>query len=291
MCPECMRAAAVGHQCVDCVRAGARTVPRPRARFGGRQRSTTPVVTYTLIAANVLMFVLQTASPGLERQLALWSPGVADGDLYRLVTSAFLHYGLTHLLFNMWALYVVGPPLEMWLGRLRFGGLYALSALGGSVLVYLLSPLNAATAGASGAVFGLFGATFVVAKRLKLDVRWVVALIVINLVFTFVVPAVSSQSISWQGHVGGLVTGALVAAAYVYAPRDRRNLIQAGVTVAVVVLFAVLIWWRTTDLLGEFGRQLGLDAAVWVVPPAPQLSGASMATGAIIVGKRPDDAS
>jgi membrane associated rhomboid family serine protease len=169
-----------------------------------------------------------------------------------------LHYGLTHLLFNMWALYVVGPPLELWLGRLRFGALYALSALGGSVLVYLLSPLTAATAGASGAVFGLFGAAFVMAKRLNLNVGWVAALIGINLIFTFVVPAISSQSISWQAHVGGLVTGALVGLAYVYAPRDRRNLIQAGVTLTVVALFAVLIWWRTSDLLAEFGRHLGL---------------------------------
>ncbi len=67
---------------------------------------------------------------------------MADGELYRLLTSAFLHYGMTHLLFNMWALYVVGPPLEMWLGRLRFSALYVLSALGGSVLVYLLSSLG-----------------------------------------------------------------------------------------------------------------------------------------------------
>jgi membrane associated rhomboid family serine protease len=253
ICPECMRSAAVGHQCVECVQAGARTVQEPRTHFGGRQRSATPVITYVLIAINVLMFVLQTASVDVQRQLVLWSPGVADGELYRLVTSAFLHYGVMHLLFNMWALYVVGAPLEMWLGRLRFGALYALSALGGSVLVYLLSPLGAATAGASGAVFGLFGAIFVVGKRLNLDVRWVVALIAINLVITFVIPG-----ISWQGHVGGLVTGALVALAYAYAPRDRRNLIQAGVTVAVVTLFAALAWWRTSDLLAEFGRPLGL---------------------------------
>ena len=124
------------------------------------------------------------------------------------MTSAFLHYGLTHLLFNMWALYVVGPPLEIWLGRLRFCALYALSALGGSVLVYLLSDPAAATAGASGAVFGLFGASFVVGKRLNLDVRWVIGLIAINLAFTFVIPLISSQNISWQGHIGGLVTGA-----------------------------------------------------------------------------------
>jgi membrane associated rhomboid family serine protease len=91
----------------------------------------------------------------------------------------------------------------------------------------------------------------VVAKRLTLDVRWVVAVIVINLVFTFVVPAVSSQQISWQAHVGGLVTGGLVAAAYVYAPRERRNLIQAAVTIMVLVVFAALIWWRTGVLDAE----------------------------------------
>ena len=133
----------------------------------------------------------------------------------------------------MWALYVVGPPLEMWLGRLRFGALYALSLLGGSVLVYLLAPLNTATAGASGAVFGLFGATFVVAKRLNLDVRWVVAVVVINLVFTFVARRQRNRS-AGRGTSAGWSPARLVAAAYVYAPRARRNLIQAGVTAAVL---------------------------------------------------------
>jgi membrane associated rhomboid family serine protease len=239
-----MRSASVGHQCVECVSAGAQAVRRPRTHFGGRQRSTTPVLTYALIGLNVLVFVLQAMSVQLTNQLTLLPGNVANGELYRLVTSAFLHYGMPHLLFNMFALYVVGPPLESWLGRLRFGSLYALSALGGSVLVYLLSPVYTPTAGASGAVFGLFGATFVVAKRLHLDVRWVAALIAINLVLTFTVPG-----ISWQGHLGGLVTGALVALGYVYAPRDRRNLVQAAVTVTSVVLFTVLIWWRTTELL------------------------------------------
>ncbi len=126
--------------------------------------SAKPTVTYALIAVNVVMFVLQMAVPGLQSELVLRPYAVADGEWYRLLTSAFLHYGVPHLLFNMWALYVVGPPLEMALGRLRFFGLYALSALGGSVLVYLLSSPMAATAGASGAVFGLFGATFVVAS-------------------------------------------------------------------------------------------------------------------------------
>lgn len=253
ICPECMRSAAVGHQCVDCVNTGAKTIRQPRTQFGGRP-SATPVVTYTLIAVNVVMFVLQNVSVDVQRALVMHSGAVAaEGELYRLLTSAFLHYGLTHLLFNMWALYVVGPPLEAALGRLRFSALYFVSALGGSVLVYLLSSVNAATAGASGAIFGLFGATFVVGKRLNLDVRWVVAIIGLNLVFTFIIPLFSSVNISWQGHLGGLITGAVVAAAYAYAPQKSRNLVQAGVTVAILVLFAVLIWWRTAVLLELFG--------------------------------------
>jgi membrane associated rhomboid family serine protease len=248
ICPECMRSAAVGHQCVDCVAAAAQSVPRVRTAFGGVQRSGPPVVTYTLIAVNVAMFVLDLASSGLKRELVLWAPAVAAGEYYRLVTSAFMHFGIAHILFNMWALYVLGPPLEQHLGRLRFGMLYGLSALGGSVLVYLVAPIGAATAGASGAIFGLFGATFVAAKRLNLDIRWLIGLIAINLVITFTVPGVS-----WQGHVGGLLTGALIAAAYVYAPRGNRDLIQAGVIVATLVVLGGLIVWRTRDLLDHFG--------------------------------------
>jgi membrane associated rhomboid family serine protease len=248
-----MRSAAVGHQCEECVREAAKSVSRPRTAAGGRLGTTTPVVTYTLIAINVLLFGVEAVSPGMDRKLALFAPAVADGDLYRLLTSAFMHYGLAHLLFNMYALYIIGPPLEIWLGRLRFTALYALSALGGSVLVYLLSPLNAATAGASGAVFGLFGASFVVGKRLNLNVGWVVGLIAINLAFTFVIPALGGQQISWQGHVGGLVTGSAVAAAYAYAPHERRILIQVSATVALLVAFVALTSWRTADLLARFG--------------------------------------
>jgi membrane associated rhomboid family serine protease len=253
ICPECMRDAAVGHQCAECVAAGAKSVRQPKTSFGGREYGAKPVITYTLIAINVVMFVLETVSRGLKSELVLFAPAVADGEWYRLLTSAFMHYGIAHLLFNMYALYVIGPPLEKWLGRLRFTSLYFLSALGGSVLVYLLSPLNAATAGASGAVFGLFGASFVIGKRLNLDVRWVVGLIAINLAFTFVIPLMGGQNISWQGHIGGLVTGAVVAAAYAYAPRERRTLFQVSVSVAILVVFVLLIWWRTTQLLTMFG--------------------------------------
>lgn len=241
VCPECMRSAAVGHQCVDCVQAGLAAAPRA---IVAAQRSGVPIVTYSLIAVNVAVFVMQMALPGLTRVLSLWPPAVAAGEYYRLFSSAFMHYGLVHIGFNMWALYVLGPPLEQYLGRVRFGALYFLSALGGSVVVYLFSPLESATAGASGAIFGLFGATLVAARRLRLDVRWLVALIVINLVITFSFPGVS-----WQGHLGGLITGAAVGAAYVYAPAPRRNLVQAGCSAGVLVLFAALIAWRSAELL------------------------------------------
>ena len=251
VCPECMRSAAVGHQCVDCVQAAAASVPTARTPAGGLLRDGAPLVTYALIAANVLVFVLQMSSRALQYKLGLFPVAVAGGQYYRLLTSAFMHYGIVHILFNMWALYVLGPPLEQHLGRLRFVALYALSALGGSVVVYLFSPLNSATGGASGAVFGLFGATFVLAKRLNLDVRGVVTLIAINMAITFTIPG-----ISWQGHVGGLITGGLIAAAYLYAPRAGRNLVQGGATIGLLALFIGLIAWRTTSLAERFGPML-----------------------------------
>lgn len=251
-CPECLRTAAVGHQCVDCVQAAAASTPPIRTAAGGILRQGMPIISFSLIAVNVAVFVMQVASPALQYRLALFPVAVAGGQYYRLLTSAFMHYGIVHILFNMWALYVLGPPLEQHLGRLRFATLYLLSALGGSVVVYLFSPLNAATAGASGAIFGLFGATLVAAKRLNLDVRWLVGLIVVNLVITFTVPG-----ISWQGHLGGLVTGALVALAYLNAPRAQRTLVQAGFSAGLLALFLVLISWRTTEIVDLAVRMSG----------------------------------
>lgn len=238
-----MRSAAVGHQCVECVNEGSKSVRR--VRTSGAQ----PIVTYVLIAANVVLFVLQKASDDVFRQFVLQPNVIAYYDqYYRLVTSGFLHGGITHILFNMVALYFTGPALERLLGPARFVGLYVLSLLGGSVLVYLLTPPGQPTLGASGAIFGLFGASFVLARKLNLDVRGIVGLIVVNLVITFVAPG-----ISWQGHVGGLVTGAFVAWVYDRAPQARRNSILAGCAMAVALLFAALIWWRTTSLLTGVG--------------------------------------
>lgn len=252
VCGECMRPAAVGQQCVDCVHEAARSAPKVRTRTTGRLTHS-GVITYLLIAVNVVMFALQSMSPELQRELVLWPPGVAEGQWYRLVSSAFLHYGLAHIAFNMWALWAVGPQLEQWLGRLRFGVLYALSGLGGSVLVYLLSPLNSASAGASGAIFGLFGATFVLFRRLRVDARGIMAVIVINLVITFVVPLIGGQAISWQAHVGGLVTGTAVAAAFAYVPAAQRKWALIAVTAIPLVVFLALIVWRTQELQAMYG--------------------------------------
>jgi len=240
-----MRSAAVGQQCVDCVQAAASSVPPVRTAAGGLLREGAPLLTYALMAVNIAVYLLQAASPRLVDRFALIPIRVAGlGQYERLLTSAFMHYGIVHILFNMYALYVLGPQLERHLGRLRFLTLYLLSALGGSVVVYLFSPLTAATAGASGAIFGLFGATLVAARKMRLDVRSLIVLIVINLVITFTVPG-----ISWQGHVGGLITGSLVAAAYLYAPRAQRNLIQGGFTAGMLALFYVLVTWRTHEIL------------------------------------------
>ena len=148
------------------------------------------------------------------------------------------------ILFNMWALVFVGPSLEGLLGRARFLAVYLLSAVGGSVMYYFLAPPNSPAAGASGAIFGLFGAWFVVSRRLKLDTRGIVILIAINLALSFFFHNV----IAWQDHIGGLLTGALLTAAYVYAPRKNRVVIQVAATVVVVALIAVAVVVRNGQL-------------------------------------------
>jgi membrane associated rhomboid family serine protease len=245
ICPDCMNDASVGFQCPECVREGNRDVRQAQAPFGG-QVVTTAWATRTLIAINVLIFFFQYGLGDTNKiagDYGLLPLAVADGEYYRLISSAFLHYSAAHIALNMWALYTVGEALEIWLGRARFLALYFLSALGGGVLCYLASDLNSNTAGASGAVFGLFGAIFVVARRMNMNIRPIAAVIVINLVFTFL-----WGGISWQGHIGGLITGAVVAFAFVYAPRTQRTAIQIGTSVALVLIFMVLIVMRTTQL-------------------------------------------
>ena len=145
----------------------------------------------------------------------------------------------------MYALYLFGPQLEAALGRLRFIVLYVVSALGGSALSYAFASPVQPSLGASGAVFGLLGAYLVINRRLGRDNTAVLMLLAINLAYGFLVP-----NIDWRAHLGGLLTGAAVAAAIAYAPAERRNLVQAaGIAVILLVVVAVVAW-RTADLLG-----------------------------------------
>jgi membrane associated rhomboid family serine protease len=259
-CPDCLRSAPVGQQCVECIKEGNRGARTPTTVFGGRAVSGA-LVTYTLVGLNVLLYLVEWVYPRIVDYLELVGRaqdptlhnqliGVAVGQEYRLITSAFLHepgfagFGPAHIIFNMWALLVVGPALERLLGRLRFLAVYLLSALGGAVFFYYLVPPNQAALGASGAVFGLFGAWFVVSRRLNLDSRGIVMLIAINLALSFVY----RSTIAWQDHVGGLITGAVITAAYVYAPRKSQAALQVVTTVAVIVLLAVAVVIRNGQL-------------------------------------------
>jgi membrane associated rhomboid family serine protease len=253
ICPDCMIPASVGFQCPECVREGNKDVRTARTVFGGSVSGDTGVVTKVIIGLNVVAFVCQVAISGFEQRfydLGLQLDprtgqliGVADGEVYRLLTSAFLHGGVFHLLLNMYALFLFGPHLEAALGRVRFVALYLVSALGGSALSYAFAAPNQPSLGASGAVFGLLGAFLVVNRRLGRDTSGVMVLIAINFGYGFLVP-----NIDWRAHLGGMVSGALVALAFAYAPRERRTLVQVAGTVAVLAAVVALVVWRTAEL-------------------------------------------
>jgi membrane associated rhomboid family serine protease len=222
--------------------------------FGGRVNGT-PVVTWTLVALCVIAYIGELVDQNAVVvnwiMIGKLGPyGVAEGQWYRLLTSAFLHelpgsgIGLTHIVFNMWALIVVGPALERMLGRARFLAVYLVSALAGSVFFYLVAPVAAPALGASGAIFGLFGAWFVLSRKLRMDSRPVLMLIGLNLIITFVV-----HGIAWQDHLGGLIAGTALTAAYAYAPRANRALIQVGATVLIVALLVTAVVIRDIQLV------------------------------------------
>ncbi|MEW1840235.1 rhomboid family intramembrane serine protease [Nonomuraea angiospora] len=252
ICPDCMRDAAVGFQCPECVAEGNKGIRQARSTFGGSVVST-PIVTYAILALTVLVFGAQYLTDNaVGGALAMWQPAVAEGQYYRLITVAFVHStdSFLHILFNGWAIFVIGPYLERAFGHLRFAAVYLLSALGGSVLGLWLDPLPTATVGASGAVFGMFGAMFVVGRKLKLDVRGITLVIALNLVITFVMPAISGLRISWTGHVGGLIVGTLLAAALAYAPKSNRTLWQVLAIVGALAVLAVLVMVRVSAITG-----------------------------------------
>jgi membrane associated rhomboid family serine protease len=251
-CADCLREAAVGFQCVDCVLQGRRATRRPTTVAGASVRPAgRPVVVQTLIGVNVAVFVLTAVvarslinnnNSTLFNELALWPDSTSAGAWWQLVTAGFLHYGPIHIAMNMVSLWIIGRDLELVLGRLRFTLVYFVALFGGSVAVYLFSDPQSQVAGASGAVFGLMGGVLVTVYRLKQNPSSVIALIAINLVLSFELPG-----ISWVDHLGGLVVGGLTTAAFLYAPAVRRTAWQYGAVGALFVVLIVLVVVRTAQ--------------------------------------------
>jgi membrane associated rhomboid family serine protease len=261
-----MVAASVGFQCPDDARAG--NVRTARTTFGGRLTDNPTRVTVTLIGLNVVVFLATAlggsslgfgggASP-LYARLALLADariapgvglveGVAQGEYWRLLTSTFLHFGFLHVLLNMLALAQLGPLLEQALGRGRFLALYLLSGLAGSTASYAFGPEGQLSAGASGAVFGLFAAAYVLERRRGSGAAQQYAVLLgINLVITFAVPFIDVR-----GHLGGMVGGALVALVLVRTPPGPRRALYQGLGCAAVALvLLVLVASRTAQLTG-----------------------------------------
>ncbi|MBZ6104437.1 rhomboid family intramembrane serine protease [Streptomyces olivaceus] len=260
ICPDCMVNASVGFHCPDCAagRTGgsgpAPAASRPRTLAGGAIADDPRLVTKVLIGVNLALFLVQLSvgdrfTNHLEMIGRAYVPllgsveGVAEGQWYRLLTAMFLHGSYMHILFNMLSLWWLGGPLEGALGRVRYLALYFCSGLAGSALTYLIAEPNQPSLGASGAIFGLFGATAALVRRLNADMRPVVILLVINLVFTF-----TWANIAWQAHVGGLVGGAVIGYAMLHAPRERRALVQYGACALVLVAVVALTLVRTAQL-------------------------------------------
>jgi membrane associated rhomboid family serine protease len=281
ICPDCMRDSAVGFQCPDCVKEGARTTRSGRTAYGGLRPTNAAITSMVLIGLNVAVWLLILASGGKGSRLldklaliplaqcssdrvsgayypgvanetvcanvnggdGLWNPGVADGALWQVLTSAFTHVEIWHIGFNMLALWVLGPQLELAVGRLRFLALYLVSALAGSAVVLWAAPVTSSTLGASGAVFGLMGALLVIAFKIGGNYQQILMWIGINAVLTFTI-----SGISWQGHVGGFVGGLAVAGVLVYAPKQRRTAVQVAGLLVITAVVLGAIAARVVDL-------------------------------------------
>jgi membrane associated rhomboid family serine protease len=243
ICTECMQQAPVGWQCPGCIAAGAKRtrVIRPFANPGrtGVVGSTNPTpMVIGLIVVNVICFVASGFGKMsvLDRFGGLSHQVHQSNEYYRFVTSMFLHVSFFHIGSNMISLLIVGPAVEVMLGKSRFLALYLLAGLGGSLASYLFTPANTVGAGASGAIFGVMGAYVVLAHRRRQPLQTVVALIAINLVIGF------TGNIDWRDHIGGLVVGLVLALAYDLAAQFRPSAQRIALTVASsVAVLAVIV--------------------------------------------------
>ncbi len=251
ICPSCMNAASVGFHCPECTKSGKQKVYTSASMFHSR-----PWVTQAFLGLNILVFVVsvlmgdglfgQRVAGGLIEDGAAFGPIIdTQGEWWRIITSGFLHFGLFHIGFNMYALWMLGPPLERSLGRVRFSLVYVACLLGGSFGALLVSP-RALTAGASGAIFGLMG-LMLMASRSTGRSMWDTGLgpvLLLNFIITFGV-----RSISVGGHVGGFLVGLLSgwiifeASRKVKFPKWSVEAILVGIGVAS---FVGALWAATT---------------------------------------------
>lgn len=256
--------ASVGFQCPDDVRAGNKGVRTPRTPFGGRAVTGDPAyVTKVLLGINVALLLLSYADDSINPRLwmtsglAFGGGGIATGEWYRLVTAAFVHGSVLHLLFNAYALWLFGPPLEAAFGRVRYLALYLVGAVCGVAASYAFGALGGASLGASGAVFALFAAHLVVNRRLGRESSGLWALLAINVALGFIV-----DNVDWRAHAGGFVGGGVAAAALVYAPPARRVLLQAAGLVLVLLAALGLTTWRSVDAWSEVGFDTSVGAVL-----------------------------
>jgi membrane associated rhomboid family serine protease len=268
ICHECMTPAAVGFRCPDCMAEQRRGAARPQVisrqqtrnrwqRSGVMGGQSGLTVTKALIAINVAVFLVEVATGALSSTAQLVRLGglvpayvAVNHDYWRLFSVMFLHESFFHILFNMVALWFLGEYTEAVLGHFKFLVLYLVTGFAGSVLILLLSPAFAVTVGASGAIFGIFGAliayAFIYRKRdyvARAIFGQLVFWLVLNVVFMLYEPAVS-----WQGHLGGFVTGIVLMAAYSLlgskSPFGKFTGSDIVLTVVVIGVLLVLAYWR-----------------------------------------------
>jgi membrane associated rhomboid family serine protease len=258
ICVDCMTVAPVGIRCPEHATTSGKNGPAPRIPTVTRRavsRDST-LVTKVLIGLNALFYLVGVAqgagidSPGghFYEKLWLYGPWVADGDWWRLITAAFLHASMLHIIFNMLALWWIGGPLEAAIGHWRFLVIYGVAGLAGSAGALVATP-QAVTVGASGAIFGLLGAMLVIQWQQTGTIAGpALTLVLINLAITFAVP-----NISYGGHIGGLIGGALATLALTHF--GTRHVAYARVTpvavvslVAIGVLSVLVAYWRVRGL-------------------------------------------
>jgi membrane associated rhomboid family serine protease len=267
-----MVTASVGFQCPECAHQGA----KQQRLVDVHRRATVPYVTYTLIAINVAVFIvgaiadhqanvgLSGASGSFTDKFGMFSPCVGQGQWYRLITGGFLHAGFLHIAFNMWALFVIGRPLEAALGRLRFSLLYGVSLLGGALGVVVVDRLGTPglTVGASGAIFGLFGALAVMQYEAGMNpLRSGLGFIIgINLLLTFTIPGISIG-----GHIGGLLVGGAAAALLVRGrplmSQSQNEQLGRNIAIGVLGLACLAIALVVAHSMAVSPSQLACPAA------------------------------